>query len=198
MKFYSKKVNRGLLLGGVCLIVLIFYLIAEQIYFTGEKEQIQSVMEDYLEKVEQLNESAVSFNEALPLLETYWSTGSTSLSCSWTNMAMALHTLFSSNRCEIDKTESSAGQYRIVQNGTNRATVECTYSLTTDIQEAGTYLLICQSVSLQEMIETKSESLYRWSSTIKVTADMIYEKHKWMIVGIDTSVLEQNIQPISE
>ncbi len=198
MKLYSKKVNRGLLLAGICLILFLFYVIAEQVSFTGEKDQIQSVLEGYLSQTEQLNASSVSFHDAIPLLETHWSTGTTALDVSWADMAIALHTFFSSDSCEIDKIESTVGQYQIARSGTNGALITCTYSLTADIRQTGTYFLICRPISLQELTAAESDALYRLSGTLCITADLVYEQRSWKIIGVDVSVLEQNIQPISE
>ena len=197
LKFSFKKVNRGLLLGAIVLILLILYLIAEHISFTNKKTQIRSVVENYITELEHLNESAVSLNEALPSLETYWTTGSTTLSCNWTNMAMALHSVFSNNRSQIIHTESTLGQYQITQSGTKGAILECTYSFTADIQEANMYLLVCEAIPLSDSINTTA-SLHRWAGTIQITVDMVYENHTWVIAGIDTSVLEETIQPVTE
>ena len=143
MNFSFKKVNRGLLLGCICLIILTFYLIVEHVSFKKEKLQIRSVIENYITDLEHLNESAISLNEALPILETYWTTGSTTRSCTWTNMAMNLHTVFSNERSQVIHTESTIGQYQITQSGSKGATLKCTYSFTTDIKTANMYLLIC-------------------------------------------------------
>lgn len=197
LNFSFKKMNRGLLLGIVSLVLLILYLIAEHIAFTNEKAQIRSVMEKYITELEHLNESAISLNEALPVLETYWTTGSTTLSCNWTDMAMALHTVFSNGRSQVIHTESTLGQYQITQSGTKGAILECTYSFTADIENTNMYILVCEAISLSDLIDANA-SLYRWSGTIQITADMVYENHTWMIAGIDTSVLEETIQPVTE
>lgn len=195
--FSFKKMNRGLLLGFISLIILTFYLLAEHISFTNEKAQICSVLEDYITELEHLNESATSLNEALPILETYWTTGSTTLSCSWTDMAMALHTVFSSGRSQVLHTESTLGQYQITQSGSKGAILDCTYSFTADIESANMYILVCEAINLSDKIDANA-SLYRWSGIVQITADMVYENHTWMIAGIDTSVLEETIQPVTE
>ncbi|MCD8118581.1 MAG: hypothetical protein LUE29_03715 [Lachnospiraceae bacterium] len=81
MKKFLKRANRGLILGGIILVILVVYLVIDYATFSAQKDDIANVVKGYISEMDALNTDADSFDETKfddtlakiqTILETYF------------------------------------------------------------------------------------------------------------------------------
>lgn len=63
MKKFLKRANRGLILGGIILVILVIYLVIDYATFSAQKDDIANVVKGYIAEIDALNTDADSFDE---------------------------------------------------------------------------------------------------------------------------------------
>lgn len=137
MKKMLKKTNRGLLLSGIVLVVLVVYISYDYISFNSQKEKIRSMITNYYNEAYEINTSFTTFSDsekkdAQNLIEKYWCEGSNTLFEPTTKSIMLknIDELFSksSQNSSITDAKTSVKSMKIQKSGTGYASVTAAFS----------------------------------------------------------------------
>ncbi len=188
MKRFLKKANRGLLLGGLALILLIIYIIVDYSGFSEEKPKVKKTVENYIEKFyEKL--SANDYKGISELVDNTWS-GETVVSAAYGyyDDKEELSQFFERHAREDHEGKYGKCSYEIdkltvSKAGPNISKVQFDYKATVEYDNSGDYLSPFEPYSAGYWYDEEANDIrYEYMVTYEVEAYLIKEDGDWKLV----------------
>lgn len=202
MKIFLKRVNRGLLLSAICLIVLIIYISIDYITFSTKKDAIRQRATDYVTAVAASNVIAGDFNQhkdqISSVINEYWcdqNIDSTAFNAS--DLKSQLTDLEDDNFFDILTASASIKSIKISKAGPNIALAQIKYTIDTTGKGNSILFAPASIVPLNynqsgyaEIDSTNPDSYYDLSCSCQASAYLIYDNGKWNISTWDSYITD--------
>ena len=187
MKRFLKKANRGLLLGGFALILLVIYVVVDYSGFSEEKPKVKETVENYIEKFyEKL--SANDYKGISELVDNTWS-GETVVSAAYGyyDDKEELSQFFERHTREEHEEKYGECSYEIdkltvSKAGPDVSKVEFVYEATIEYGNSGNYLSPFEPYTSGWYDEQDNIATYEYKITYEVEAYLIKEDGDWKFV----------------
>ena len=187
MKRFLKKANRGILLGGFALILLVIYIVVDYSGFSNEKPKVKEAVENYIEKFYE-KMSANDYEAISELVDDTWANETVvSSAYGYYDEKKDLSQFFESKAREEHEEKYGKCSYEIdkltvSKAGPNVSKVEFVYEATVEFGASGEYLSPFEPYTSGWYNEEEEDTRYEYEITYEVEAYLIKEDGDWKLV----------------